>query len=540
MLSKKIRLTFLTITFFIVSTDILLIGANYYSAKDFLYQSLADRGAQLHNSYNATLRQISGFMRQTANYIANDERVGELFQDGRAAVEREGGGTGGPAAARIRMELYNLVARSWEEMSKNDEDRQLHFHLPPDTSFLRVHSPERFGDDLSDIRHSVVTTTMTRQETAGFEVGRLFAGIRGVVPVFFGPEEQDNRQFIGALEAGVSMEFMIDQLKDILSAEFAVFIDWDQAQNIMWPDFLEEHTQTHPVVYNNMLEATTDKADILELLDDPKVENLFGQSKTILSKLDGKPVAVTSFPLRDYSGTIDPNYPPVGTIMVWSPAEREIAAFNHRFRTNLGIALTGLVIVELLLFWGVVSAYRAQTHRAQSLTDGLTGIANRRHFDMRLSEEIARARRRNDVLSVIIFDIDYFKQYNDHHGHLKGDHCLQKVAQTLKNELKRSGDFLARYGGEEFVVILPSMEGKAAVLLAERMRQAIEQLQLPHKARIDNGEVVTICGGVSGARFSPDETMEADLLFLADKALYRAKADGRNRVCYNSGDGAPA
>lgn len=164
----------------------------------------------------------------------------------------------------------------------------------------------------------------------------------------------------------------------------------------------------------------------------------------------------------------------------------------------------------------------------QSFQDGLTGIANRRRFDGYLKAEWSRAERNFSPLSLIMADIDQFKSYNDHYGHLAGDDCLIKVAHLLKHTLKRPADMAARYGGEEFAVLLPETDAKGAEVLAEELRRKIEKSQIPHAcSSIHN--YVTISLGVSTVL--PAEGFSSKhLLESADKALYRAKQKGRNRV----------
>jgi diguanylate cyclase (GGDEF)-like protein len=160
--------------------------------------------------------------------------------------------------------------------------------------------------------------------------------------------------------------------------------------------------------------------------------------------------------------------------------------------------------------------------------DALTEIPNRRGFDKVLELEWRRAMRERKPLSLILIDIDFFKKYNDERGHLEGDICLKKVAKTLLQCVKRPGDFVARYGGEEFAVILPNTNIKGANILAERMRKKIESLNLVNKC-MDISKLVTISLGT--ASVIPSAKTKAEVLFkAADKALYIAKQEGRNRV----------
>ncbi|MBF0099733.1 MAG: diguanylate cyclase [Desulfobacterales bacterium] len=160
--------------------------------------------------------------------------------------------------------------------------------------------------------------------------------------------------------------------------------------------------------------------------------------------------------------------------------------------------------------------------------DGLTELANRRYFDFCLEKEWKRSCREHKPISLIMCDIDFFKRFNDTYGHQAGDDCLKLVANTLRIHARRPGDVAARYGGEEFGFILPNTDVKGALYVAESIRKHVEELGIAH-IRSDIGQHVTISLGVSGIvpcnQFTPEALIE-----YADKALYSAKTNGRNRV----------
>ncbi len=164
-----------------------------------------------------------------------------------------------------------------------------------------------------------------------------------------------------------------------------------------------------------------------------------------------------------------------------------------------------------------------------SSKDGLTGIGNRHLFDRSLEAEWARAQRSGTPFSLILFDIDHFKQYNDTYGHVMGDECLRKVAEAVGRIPLRSTDLFARYGGEEFVLLLPETPRDAAVRIAEMCRVAIQGAQIEHRAS-SCGPHLSISVGVATLCPAPD--LSADrLIRQADEVLYVAKGQGRNRVC---------
>jgi diguanylate cyclase (GGDEF)-like protein len=168
--------------------------------------------------------------------------------------------------------------------------------------------------------------------------------------------------------------------------------------------------------------------------------------------------------------------------------------------------------------------------RLQSIVhqDGLTGIANRRHFDAMLTHEWGRSTRNGKPLGLVLIDVDHFKTYNDRNGHLGGDECLIKVARTLTLSANRSTDIVARYGGEEFAIVLPDTPLEGVHLVGERMRAAVEALHIPYNAPASFKEVTISLGG---AATIPSENMSPQTLIeMADHALYEAKRKGRNGV----------
>jgi len=163
-----------------------------------------------------------------------------------------------------------------------------------------------------------------------------------------------------------------------------------------------------------------------------------------------------------------------------------------------------------------------------SFKDGLTGVFNRRMFDSVMEVEWANAKRNRQPLSLIMLDIDYFKQYNDYYGHIQGDQCLKRVANVLACVATRSRDFFARYGGEEFILVLPETDEVAAFKIAERCRNVIFKAQIPHEKSLVS-QLLTLSIGIS--TITPTRNDEA-IKFIAtvDKQLYVAKEKGRNSI----------
>jgi diguanylate cyclase (GGDEF)-like protein/PAS domain S-box-containing protein len=184
---------------------------------------------------------------------------------------------------------------------------------------------------------------------------------------------------------------------------------------------------------------------------------------------------------------------------------------------------------------GVVSISRdvsehkqIETHLARLATlDSMTGLSNRRHLDSRLTQEAAAVPDHSKPLAVLLIDVDHFKAFNDTYGHQAGDYCLQQIASVLQNHATRQGDIAARYGGEEFALVLPDTDADGCKAVAERIRCAIEDLNIRHAGNSAAPHVTVSIGGCS---VSPNETLSAaDMLSRADASLYAAKRHGRNR-----------
>ncbi len=168
-----------------------------------------------------------------------------------------------------------------------------------------------------------------------------------------------------------------------------------------------------------------------------------------------------------------------------------------------------------------------KTLEGLAASDGLTGLANRRSFDLALASETKRAARHDGLLSLLMIDVDCFKAYNDAYGHQKGDECLRAVAQAIAQEVKRAGDVPARYGGEEFAVILPETDIEQAAVVAERIRCAVARLGIVHQNSSADACVTISIGAAAGKGTDLDAVR---LLASADQALYKSKHEGRNRV----------
>lgn len=221
--------------------------------------------------------------------------------------------------------------------------------------------------------------------------------------------------------------------------------------------------------------------------------------------------------VRAYAGT--PVYSSqvlIGTLSVFADEPAAIDSDLHRAVMHDSVRL----IEDALIM------RRAAGH------DALTGTRNRRHFDQQIDTEWRRASRLQVPMSVAILDVDYFKSLNDNSGHAGGDAVLRKVAEVVKACLSRAGDTVCRYGGDEFAIILATSDAARALAMAERICAAVRELEIPHPARPDALDIVTVSVGVSTVPSREDIRVltSSKVLALADAALYEAKQAGRDRA----------
>jgi len=217
-----------------------------------------------------------------------------------------------------------------------------------------------------------------------------------------------------------------------------------------------------------------------------------------------------------------------------------VTALNHKIDETEGLEAGAIDYVTKPIVAPVLKArVRNQIELKQlrdelaqfALRDALTGLSNRRSFDETFAMEWRRAKRMGTVLSLIMVDVDYFKDFNDYHGHIEGDFCLKEIAKVFSNTINRSHDFVARFGGEEFIFILPDTDLHGASVLAEKLRRNVEDERIIHE-KSQVSDFITISLGVY--TYSPakdDEQISSErILIELDKQLYQAKRLGRNQL----------
>jgi len=366
----KKRSLFIAFTLLLLVLNILFVVLEWRRTNQQLKDSLAIEGKTLQAALDVTLETTFHNMLQLATVIAEDQRVQQLFQAGKHAVALEGGGAGGPKAAEARQKLLQLVLPMWQKQMRDYGARQLHFQLGPGSlSFLRVHQPDKFGDRMDQVRHTIVDVNRDHQPRSGFETGRIYSGLRGVVPVWSSAHGQ-RREYIGALEVGTSFGPVLKTLDNRTGRAAAVLLNREQVDQNMWQEFIRRNMMSGVAnAPDTCYIEDTSRPEVMRLLRNPAFKNGYrGARSTYLLHDQGQTFAVTRFPLFDYKGLRDGNPSPVGSILLWSDITARYTAHRNDRLFIIIYAIGSFLLFELLL----LMLFRFSCRKLQETIDNQT------------------------------------------------------------------------------------------------------------------------------------------------------------------------
>jgi diguanylate cyclase (GGDEF)-like protein len=373
------------------------------------------------------------------------------------------------------------------------------------------------------------------------------------IPIIFISALDDTFDKVKAFESGgvdyVTKPFQIEEVVARVECQLTI-----QRQKVALQQEVKKRRETEEVLYqsrallSSVLNSALDGIAVLQAIRDPKTGNIEDFRclvvNPILSKAFNKnrEELIGKASLKRFLHRLDTQLfekfvavVETGIFLeqdIYFPIENSNSNWYHFVAVKLGdgFAITVRDISNRKKMELELQAANEKLRLIANI-DGLTQIANRRRFDDYLAVEWQRHQRENKPLALILIDIDYFKNYNNHYGHQGGDDCLIQVAQTLAKVPQRATDLVARYGGEEFVAILPNTNAQKALIVAESMKKAIAALNIPH-AQSNINKKISISLGVASLIPGPENCLE-DLIFQADQVLYLAKNQGRDRVGIN-------
>lgn len=477
-----------------------------------------------------------------------------------------------------RERVYEFGQPLFRDLKERYGITHFYFHLPDGTNFVRLHNKEMHGDKVE--RFTFRKAQSTGDLASGIELGKTAFAFRVVAPY------HDKERLIGYVEFGQEIDHFLNLLKGETKNEFAIIArkefmnredwgslrkaaglpdNWDDLKNYLWISRPLDHAAKGCFAEENLKEFEKGAFFVRGFRDEGfacggfPLHDASGKSAgVVMAVIDISKHAALLSRVRLYASVL---FLAIFTFTFFltglfighsfvRPIE-SISKVVHDFgrgdltsrvkirsKDEIGHLADTINDMSSEIYNLYSNLERMVGDRTKeltglnkrlellSITDGLTGLYNHRHFYMRLEEEVKRAERYGHPISLIISDIDLFKHYNDTHGHPAGDAILKGVAACLKGNA-REHDLVARYGGEEFTIILPETGKDAAMMLAERIRQIISEQPFPKKETQPGGNL-TMSFGV--ATFPVDASDLNGLVDRADSALYRAKEGGRNRV----------
>ncbi|MDG2841085.1 diguanylate cyclase [Vibrio parahaemolyticus] len=469
---------------------------------------LDNYSAVMQSKVEASLGVFNKFSHYVYQQISQDTQIMALFRE---AVESPG-----PVRDANRQQIYQLLKPNYE-LLKQHHFRQLHFHFANGDSFLRVHKPEKYGDNLFAVRESVRLANIQQQIIEGFEEGKVFNGYRFVYPLTF------EQQPLGSVEASLSMGSILDLLFELYPKDdFYFVIDkstvdaklFEDMKGNYIPTLLSEHYYYDKAVFEQNLEKIKYK-DILANVEnlgadlEPFIEgeNTFSQVITVSN---------TDYVLSFISFKNFKNQHVA--YLITSSQDTVIERLNNTFMVYALLVF----LVSLIYAWNIYSehAYKKELVHLSN-TDFLTKLFNRNKFTENLTFEFVKYRESSGTFSVVLFDIDHFKKINDGMGHNVGDAYLKELSELISAKVRHTDTF-ARWGGEEFILLLPNTPENNALKVAEVLRQLVES------HRFSSPKGITISLGV--AEVNDSDTSIDDVIARADSALYKSKDAGRNRT----------
>lgn len=470
----------------------------------------AEAIAQMQSSVGSTVEVYGRLAEMAYDQTVHRPEIRELILQARDTREKE-------ERARLRIDIAGRLEPVFSQLGYY-QFRLLDLVLPDGTVFLRMHNPGLFGDKAlpkSELRAQALENRMPVQ---GFQPGGAFSLYRYSFPLFLGDA------FLGSAEFGLSSSAVAGQLKRQFPGYYTLLLRKDVLEPLLAPETRENY------IPSSLSEKYYEDLQVRDLPNpltdpDPEAQNQVlgkvrpeaaaamekGGNFAIFTRIGNGPYAVT------FVEVASPGGKPLGYIVGINR--------NPRAMEIQQITLTVAILLAGLFFLSAAFLHQGLRHHEklvrEALYDSLTGGLKQGRFDDIASREVSMASRFNMPLSLMIFDLDHFKQVNDRWGHLKGDAVLRATGATVNRNIRRV-DYFFRWGGDEFLLILPNTSLEGAANAAEKIRLLMEKL------KPEGVEGISISAGV--AQMEEADTDLRSVLKRADEALYRAKEKGRNNV----------
>lgn len=506
----RLRLLFLVpLAIAILSIVAVLTLALYQREHTSVDKSVLRIRASAQDFYEDSIRYDTNALQAVMEVLKRDHKLNEAL------------------ARRDRQQLLAHSSVMFDELKRAFSITHFYFTGPDRVNLLRVHAPNRYGDRIDRI------TTLAAEKdgvlSSGVELGPLGTFTLRLVSPWY---DETTHRLIGYVEVGLEIDRVLQQLRDFFGVDVLVLIHKDKLDRKKWENGMRTLGRTpNWDRFPSVVLGTQAHQSMPPLLAEHISRNVArsnrgesGSSNTIIKLTQNAASYRAAFlPLQDAGGHV------VAHMVLLANVSQDVDAAHHAVNAGSIAATTAGILLFGFFYWQVGRIGRRIERDEQMLEelaarDGLTGLYNHKAFYRFLDEEVDRSRRYHHPLSLLMIDIDHFKQVNDIHGHRAGDAILRSLCERLTDQV-RTIDRVCRYGGEEIAVILPDTE--TAFDMAERLRAKIESTPFD----TGSGKLVGITVSIGLAVCPRDADNGPALVAAADTALYAAKKGGRNRVC---------
>ena len=502
--TARLRLFFLMpLTLMILVAVGLLVFIFYSHEQEELQSGVLRVQASAMNLYQDSIRTHAEALQTLIEILERDQVL-------HAALERED-----------RAALLEKSLPFFADMHGKFGITHMYFTRPDRVNLLRVHRPEISGDVIN--RFTTREAERTSAEVQGVELGPMGTLTLRVVDPWYADEQK--KHLCGFVELGMEIDRALATMREYLSVQTFVLIRKEFLQRQGWESGMKALGRASEWErFPDFVLSTQGMQTIPDALAKRISNGKLVESAAAIVHDGRASFRSIIVPLRDAAGV------EVGDLVILVDISGEADSAR---RTVVLTAMTALVAGGVLFgfFYWLVGRIGTQLENQQKIMadlamyDGLTKLLNHRMFYILLEQEVARTRRHNKSLSLLMLDIDHFKHVNDTHGHVAGDVILAGLGSVISKQM-RNVDSVYRYGGEEIAVILPETGGEGAAQVAERIRSTIEG----HCFDIGQGQSIGITVSIGVASLPAQEVSGEKLVTMADKVLYEAKEDGRNRV----------
>ncbi len=497
---KKTTIWIVTLLVFFVLEGVLsLIAWQMYEGKKAF---ILERNSKVFEDvYQSTRRAYKNLTKLLYEEVINRPDVIAIFERAREGDPQ--------IQAEVRRELYERLKPTYDRLQALNL-KQLHFHLPDGTSFLRFHRPEKFGDDLSSVRYSVMKANRDKGYVEGFEEGRVYNGFRHVYPVF---DARGNH--LGSVETSLSFNALRLDIESTTGEHIDFVVRRDIVEKKVWD---RERSNYGPsLVSPDYLYEKVDPSERHRRHDHDSVTlSIAKEAEALMRKghrfaLYAEGYIVTFEPITNVEGSAAAAY-----LIGYSKSN----AVGEVLESTLTLwwLSSALIVLASVLFYMLMLKV---SHVSRLATyDALTELLNRSAMTRRLEDEAARTERTHDTFAILFIDVDDFKALNDRFGHETGDRVLKHLGRIFQMNIRRN-DAVGRWGGEEFLVCLPHTPSEDAEAAAEKLRMAVVTYDFGTDGPVSCSFGLTV--------YHEGEAIDV-AVSRADEALYRAKAEGKNRV----------